>query len=272
MTTKNYILMVKSYIRKIIRLLDIQDSYINSIRRKKTTIVHNNQSYTFSVPNKLCKFRAESFATKEPETLDWIDSFPKGSILWDIGANVGLYSIYAAKAHECIVYSFEPSVFNLEVLARNISLNDLVSLITIMPFALNNIMGKGDLNMSTENWGGALSSFDKLYGENGEDMNVIFKYPTFSISLDDAVNKLNLQFPDYIKIDVDGIELLILEGGREVLTKAKGILIELSDTWEDRKEICENLLISSGMVKVEYKTLLGLNNRKGSNNQIWARV
>ena len=36
------------------------------------------------------------FSTREPETLVWIDSFAHGEVLWDIGANVGAYTLYAA--------------------------------------------------------------------------------------------------------------------------------------------------------------------------------
>ena len=52
----------------------------------------------FFVPNQLTQYRVDSFFTKEPETLEWIDNFMdnKNIIFWDIGANVGLYSIYAA--------------------------------------------------------------------------------------------------------------------------------------------------------------------------------
>ena len=39
--------------------------------------------------------RAETLFTKEPDMIDWIDSFPEDFVLWDIGANVGIYSIYA---------------------------------------------------------------------------------------------------------------------------------------------------------------------------------
>ena len=50
-----------------------------------------------------CDFLAESFSKKEPDTLAWIDLIPEGSLIWDIGANVGLYSVYAAKARNCKV-------------------------------------------------------------------------------------------------------------------------------------------------------------------------
>jgi hypothetical protein len=61
-------------------------------------------------PNSLCEWRAKTFSTKEPETLEWIDSIQKDSILWDVRANIGLYSIYAAKRQNCSVWAFEPSV------------------------------------------------------------------------------------------------------------------------------------------------------------------
>jgi FkbM family methyltransferase len=56
---------------------------------------------------------------------------PRGSVLWDIGANVGLYSCYAVKARDCRVFAFEPSVFNLELLARNIFLNGIADQATM---------------------------------------------------------------------------------------------------------------------------------------------
>jgi FkbM family methyltransferase len=262
---------IKSFIRKMIGLIYFQDNYVNLLRKKTIILRYNENKYILSVPNRLCRFRAKSFATKEPETLAWIDTFPQGSILWDIGANVGLYSIYAAKARNCTVFSYEPSVFNLEVLARNVYLNQLGSLITIMPFAVNDAMGRGDLSMSTDTWGGALSTFDKTYGVDGKEFEAVFKYPIFSISLDDAVNRLNLDFPDYIKIDVDGIEQLILAGGSEVLKYVKGVLIELPNLWQEQTDICEEILLKSGMIKIHNSVWHPTVNPQGSPNQIWVR-
>ena len=69
-----------------------------------------------------------SFFTKEPETLDWINNFEQKEnlIFWDIGANIGLYSIYnSIKNKDSITISFEPSSSNLRILSRNISINKL---------------------------------------------------------------------------------------------------------------------------------------------------
>ena len=60
--------------------------------------VHNNGvEYIFSCPNSLIQWRAETFFTKEPETIEWINTFKSDETLFDVGANIGLYSIYAAQ-------------------------------------------------------------------------------------------------------------------------------------------------------------------------------
>ena len=49
----------------------------------------------FYIPNPMCAMRADRFSTKEPETLCWIDEYgTQGSTLFDVGANIGQYSIY----------------------------------------------------------------------------------------------------------------------------------------------------------------------------------
>ena len=271
----NQILLVKKIIKKFLAFFSLQDNFLNYIRNKKRVILYNGISYKFSSPNKVCDSRAKTLATKEPETLNWIDSFSVDSVFWDIGANIGIYSVYAAKSKGCIVYSFEPSVFNLEVLARNVFLNKLNDNVTILPLAVNDRMGKGDLNMSSIEIGGALSTFDKFFDDNGEKFNILFNYPIFSISIDQIISKLKLKSPDYIKIDVDGIELLILRGGMKTLKNIKGLLIELTNEWSERKLECEKLLISSGLKNVtnKYSNSLTLSIRINKNcaNQIWER-
>ncbi len=73
----------------------------------------------FFCPGKIPKWRALTLLTKEPETLEWIETFQDTEILWDIGSNVGVYSLYAAmKGHS--VLAFEPSPSNYYLLSRNI--------------------------------------------------------------------------------------------------------------------------------------------------------
>ena len=111
-------------------------------------VVHDGLGLTFSIPNELGRARADSFSTKEPETLAWIDAMPPKSVVWDIGANVGRYSCYAGKRRDCRVFAFEPSVFNLEMLARNIFLNGLTDRVTIVPLPLSGELSVSKLNMT----------------------------------------------------------------------------------------------------------------------------
>ena len=110
--------------------------------------------------------RARDSFTGEPDMIDWLKTILRpGDILWDIGANVGLYTCYAAKTRGCRVLAFEPSVFNLECLARNVFLNQLTGLVTILPLALSDATALTTLNLSTTEWGGALSSFGQRQAE-----------------------------------------------------------------------------------------------------------
>ncbi len=253
----------------------IQNETIKYILNKTLLVTHNKCSLRLSIPNSVCYFRANTFANKEPETLDWIDSMPKDSVLWDVGANVGLYSVYAAMKRNCTVFSFEPSVFNLEFLARNIFENNLVNKIVIVPLALSDKLSISNFNMGTTDWGGALSTFDQSYGYDGKDMSAVFKYNTIGLSMTDAVNKLKIPTPDYIKIDVDGIEHLILSGGGEVLANIKGILIEVNDDFETQRDIVSELLTNSGLTlneKVHSEMVEEDDEFNSIFNQIWSRV
>jgi FkbM family methyltransferase len=200
-----------------------------------------------TAPNRINKFRANSFASKEPETLDWIDQLPEGCTLWDVGANVGLYSIYAAKKKECRVVAFEPSVFNLELLARNLFLNGLQSRVSLVPLALSDKLEQSQLRMTTTEWGGALSSFGQNFGWDGQALDQIFSFPTLGISMDEGISLLRLPDPDFIKMDVDGIEHMILRGGKEVLSRIQGILVEINDGFEEQGKEAEQILKAAGL-------------------------
>lgn len=244
-----------------------------SMGRTKT-ICHGNTNLVLSVPNSVNRFRTDSFSSKEPETLEWIDSLPRDSVLWDVGANVGLYSCYAAKSRSCQVFAFEPSVFNLELLARNIFLNDLVSKVVIIPISLSDSKKISTLNMTGMDWGGALSTFGETYGDDGKEIVKLFEFSSIGISLDEASTLLNIPQPDYIKMDVDGLEHMILSGGEAVLKKILGLSIEVNEDFQAQvdgvKKMCTNAgLVFSGK---RHSAMFDNNARFGRTfNQIWFR-
>lgn len=252
----------------------VYELIISNILAQFHYVDHNGTKLKISIPNRLSRFRAETFSTKEPETLEWIDSMPEGAIVWDIGANIGLYSCYAAKKHNCRVFAFEPSVFNLEFLARNVYANGLVDQITIIPLPLSDALSFNTLNMTTTDWGGALSSYGESFGHDGKAIDKVFEIPTIGITMADAIDLLNIPMPDYIKMDVDGIEHLILNKGIAMLSQITGILIEINDEFLDQAKHSTRLLEEAGLSMIAKKHSEAVEKSaefKSAFNQIWVR-
>lgn len=249
------------------------DEVIRTAMGDTRSVSHQGVNLTFAVPNKINRFRVQTFSSKEPETLEWIDGIPHGAVVWDIGANVGLYACYAAKARNCRVFAFEPSVFNLELLARNVFLNGLSDKVTIVPLPLTDQLAVNTLNMTTMEWGGALSSFAQDYGHDGQAIRKVFEFRTVGFSMADAMELLRLPLPDYIKMDVDGIEHLILKGGAEVLRKVKGVLVEINDDFATQSEDAARSLRAAGLHLKEKRHAEMFENSafRSSYNQIWQR-
>src|SRR4051812_17323185 len=74
--------------------------------------------------------RAQGLHTKEPDTLRWIDRMEAGSVFWDIGANVGVLSLYAAQRGDLDVHAFEPAAVNHYLLAANAEVNGLTDVLS----------------------------------------------------------------------------------------------------------------------------------------------
>lgn len=204
------------------------------------TLIIGNKKVNFFSPNHLVKWRVQTFYSKEPETLDWIDKFntKKNIIFWDIGANIGLYSVYAAIKHRnCEVISFEPSTSNLRILSRNIFINNLVNKINILSSPLQNISNQNKfLSMNETEFleGHALNTFGSNLNFEGRKFSPKMSYNVLGTSINYLLNNKILEIPDYIKIDVDGIEHLILDGGDKYLKhkKIKSIIIEVNENYK----------------------------------------
>lgn len=233
-----------------------------------SSVTHNSLCLKFFNINEVTDYRINTFSSKEPDTLNWIDDFSDNSIFYDIGANIGLYSIYAAKKANSKVYAFEPSFLNLELLFKNIDLNKLSEMITILPIALNNTNKISRFNMSDIRNAGALSTFDQTYDQTGSNLNIKKFYYSMGLKLDDLVNIYDLPKPDYVKIDVDGIEHLVLNGAEKSIAAAKSILVEVTNSFSEQANFCHEIL------KRNYFTKVSNDINKNSNetsNQIWKK-
>ena len=211
-----------------------------NIGKKRKKVFYKNNEYFFHVPNRINLWRTQTFLTKEPDTIRWIENFKVNSVFWDVGANIGLYSCFASRQKKAKTFAFEPSVFNLEVLSKNIYCNNLSDKIIIIPLSLTSETKISSFNMSKIEVGGARSSFSENYDEEGNVFNPVFKYNTLGISGNDIVKKFNIDKPDYIKIDVDGIEYLVLNGLSEILDDTSSILIEVTESFKSKKKKSKN--------------------------------
>jgi FkbM family methyltransferase len=197
-----------------------------------------------------------------------------GSVLWDVGANVGIYSVYASLRKACTVFAFEPSIFNLEFLARNVHSNRGSGQVVIVPLPLASRVGVNNFDLTSTEWGGALATFGEGTDWEGNAMRVSFSYAMLGATGDFCVKELGISAPDYMKIDVDGIEHLVLEGCAELLKTVKGVLIEINEGYDLQRERSKLLLESSGLKLVDrrHSNMFETSGFKQSFNQIWVRV
>jgi len=259
LTKKNFLVKLKELIEN------------NSYKK----IIINQKTIYFFTPNKITDWRVSTFFTKEPETLKYIDNFKKKIIFWDIGANIGLYSIYnALKNKESVTISFEASLQNLRVLSRNISINNLKDRIHIMPIALSN---KNKFQLMKENSfeeGSALNSFGKNCNFEGKRFKFKNNYSTYGTSLNSLVESNILKIPNYIKIDVDGIEHLILSGFDKYLSnkKIESVLIEVNENFSFQfKEIVSLMKFFKFKLQAKHKSLYATGKFNKSFNYLYNR-
>ena len=168
------------------------------------------------------KNRVDRMFNKEPETIAWIKSMHQSSVFYDVGANIGLYTIYAAVKRQCTTYSFEPHAANFKSVIENIEANKLTNS-HAYPVAINKNFGLSSM---------AVKNLYSGVADNIVDSLSEIYHGVVSISLDNVVGKNILPQPDYIKVDVDGFERNVFEGSQRVFKNAKSILIEI-----DQKDI-----------------------------------
>jgi FkbM family methyltransferase len=175
------------------------------------------------------QFRVDTYSTKEPETLDWLDEeLRDGDVFFDVGANIGLYSLYAAKRRPSAqVIAFEPAYHNFARLCRNVALNGCANVLPCnVPLAESDRLDV--FHTSDTEAGSALNAFGGPSAFRAREGATLVKQWALSVSLDQLVSQYDAPVPTLLKIDVDGIEEQILAGAESVLARPtlRGLLIE----------------------------------------------
>ena len=252
---------------KIICKLKKKIAQFSDRRLLKTQLVlgkDNKQLFEVFDYGEICRYRASSFLYKEPETIEWIDSFDASDYFLDIGANIGIYSLYAGKKGiktTCI----EPDALNFALLNMNIKKNNFGKLLKAYLIALHDKVGFSQLNLQKMQWGGALSSFNNQNNQFEEFFKSDYSQGCYGDTLDNCIVKLSPKV-NHIKIDVDGNENLILKGGTKTLRmeSLKSLLIELDEKRSDYKSSL-SMLEESGFKLIQKRRSPIFLNTKFSN-------
>lgn len=207
-------------------------------------IEHEGTRVRFFTPGEKPRWRVETLRSKEPETLEWIAGFGADDVLFDIGANVGTYSVWAAKTRGTQVYAFEPESQNFAILNTNILLNELEQRVSAYCLAIADRLSFDHLFLSHFIPGGALHRYGESLDYQHRSMAPAHRQGSVAISLDELVEQHGFPLPQHIKIDVDGIEPKIVAGARRTLAQeaVRSALIEVNTNLEDHWSIIDTML------------------------------
>lgn len=200
-------------------------------------------------------FRYKKILTKEPDMIDWINSFHPGSVFWDVGANVGIFSFYANYSPNVEqVYSFEPDPLNYYEFTRNMILNRTQKI-----KSFNCGLGPRHTSLFNINYdslsvnsGGSYRSLDF-----DEEIKSLDGLNVISFSFSGLIELYNIRIPNYVKIDIDGMEEYILDGQEDFfkIQDIKEVLIEVDDSQIKTKEFIYEFFSRCGYSRKESNRL-----------------
>lgn len=225
-------------------------------------------TFTLQCDNWITRFRWQTYNSKEPQTLDWIDRWVReGDVLFDVGANIGVYTMYAALRHpRARIVAFEPEYANLHLLRDNIMRNQLQKRVEVYSVALGRRCGVSRLHVQD------LTPGTALHTESSEPLQVtaagrpvVWHEGIYTMTLDTFCDELRVS-PNAIKIDVDGTEPNVLEGAARTLgsPSLRSVLIE-RPVLEAARSACEARLSDAGFTRVQ------LGGDAPSCNDCWVR-
>jgi FkbM family methyltransferase len=171
----------------------------------------------------------------EPQTASWF-KVSSGDVVVDIGAHIGRYTLMAAR-YASKVIAVEPEPSNYLLLKANIDLNRFSNVLTL-PIALSSNRGPRKFYLAA----GGDTARSSLEHEWSTKMGFIPKQKALEVeseTLDSLMARLDIADIDLLKIDVEGHEAAVLEGGSKSLSRTRKLILEVS---RGNEKICETLL------------------------------
>jgi FkbM family methyltransferase len=182
-----------------------------------------------------------SYEAPMPELMAWLVRMLGGYML-DVGANTGLFTLLAAAAHPTIkVCAFEPLDSVCKLLRTNLSLNPrLASRINVYQLGLSNVAGTFDF-YETINDIGLVTTSSSLEIGHAQQVGPYRKQTVTTETLDGWATRLDGGRISIIKIDVEGHEYAVVEGGRDTIARNRPF-ITIEVLGESRVDRIQELL------------------------------
>jgi FkbM family methyltransferase len=155
----------------------------------------------------------------------------RGDVILDVGGNIGDYcktfsEITGNTGH---VYTFEPVPPTIKTLGETLGKRGS-SNVTLVPKAVSNAQGQIEIHMPGEDHArpAILLSERESWGQSVQ----VKSYPCEAITLDSFVSGQGLERVDFVKVDVEGAEHLVLAGAKNLLMEQSPILFfEMWDSY-----------------------------------------
>ena len=204
----------------------------------------------YAESDRLVYERVATIFSKEPTTIPWLEAIRADETLVDIGANIGLYSIYAAAYTGCRVFAFEPEALNYAELNKNVFVNDLHGRVSAFCIAMSDEqkvdylhLGAFGVGYSHHDFGENTWTADMEFGAGTTSKDARLPQGAVCSTLDALVEQGVVPVPDHIKIDVDGLEHRVIAGCRRTLhdERVKSVLLEVDHRIERCRELIEEM-------------------------------
>lgn len=237
------------------------DTVGSNVFPRTITVSEGGRDYKFVCHSVKEQNRAQRMLEKEKGTIAWLDRELKpDDIFFDIGANIGVYTIFAADRINGTgaIFAFEPHIPNANSLIENIVANRKQHLIKLVTAALSNQQTYQPFNYQSLAAASSTSQLGRTHYEQ-ETFEPVFVEIKHGCSIDELWQKGVIPAPDLVKIDVDGVDFEVLDGMRNLLTsdqRPRSIQVELGS---DSKLKIMNLCDETGyMLQEKHWTKAGL--------------
>lgn len=258
-----YIRFLRRLARILIALLKLNgknrfsNEFIQLLDPRLSVAVPGGERLTFRTGHGRLLWRARTFQSEEPMMMEWVGRFSPDDCFYDVGANVGAYSLYAAK-RGVRAFAFEPEAMNFQLLYDNIFLNRVQHLCTPIPIGLGEATALDVLFLKSVSKGDALHGLGRKSLQIRDPAAATLRIPVLAARLDDLIDIFQLPRPTKLKIDVDGNELQVLRGAASTLDGVEEVHVEV-DTDREESRQAVGLLEGKGFRLV----------RKASNAMVW---